>query len=692
MKNNVFTIQNDTALSDHQKDTVVPGSDKIFEMETINSFKETVFRGKKNEVILFHSHTINTRSIEAAIRLINSYVIDTYVCVKKVDDTQILVGYIVANENFVNTNVLTIKLKAYFPEYMIPTHFVIMDAISLLPNGRIDVEQLQEPNLTDDVITLQYPKTKLEKEVAQVWKRLLKIDEVDVSTSFFELGGHSLLVHQFIIALRKQKKVELPIRDFYASPTIRGISKLIPHLEKALGGIVAVPDSEYYPLSYSQEVYWDQLDTIDNHLYYASKAVKLNGRIDIEVLKQTFNKLIERHEILRTVFVAVDGHPFQKVLPSYELNIATRDHSGLQEELKEKQIHSSLEHIKNSTFEVGKVPLIKVELLKFSDEEFVIVLCQHYFIADRWNQNILLRDFIDVYNDIKKDPEVSLPQPAISFKDYAYWEKDNLKQTLLDEKLHFWEDKLDGHISELSLPFDYARPKVSKKVNETIDHVFSLEFSEKLRQFSEVQDTSLFMTMLTAFKLLLHKYSNQTDVCVGTVIANREYKEFEHVLGITANTIPLRTLLDKNQNLQEALENVKNTCKEAYIYADVPFGKIVNKLYPKERLHPQVLFRYMFNFIDIPTRNASLLDAEIEMINGNNTCSNFDINVNINTVHEQVDFYTINPIDRKIGIEWEYNSEIFTSDTMQIMLSTYIKILSTLITKPNQSLDAVLIS
>ncbi len=688
MKNKISKAQADNRL-DYQ----MPENNQIEFVTYINSIRERnhatqlIFYGRNNNQTNYNGYRIEIKEIEKSIQRVNIYVVDCYVCIDEVNNNPILIAYLIANESFVNVTTLAIKLKRYLPDYMIPTHFVIIDAISLLPNGRIDIKKLPKPKFSDIKEVVKLPSTEEERKIAAIWKELLKLDEVDVNVSFFELGGHSLLANEFINTVRNEKGIDLSIQDFYKNPTIKGISKLVPSLKKKPNQKIVAPNLELYPLSYSQEAIWslDQLDAT-HQFCYESRAIKLKGNVDHYLLEKTFSKLIEKHEILRTVFELIEGEPFQKILPPYTFSIPVTNYVGLKKKDQKKIIIDRIENTKNSSFDIEKTPLFKAEMLKFSTKENVLIFCSHNMILDKWAQRILFKDFVDVYNELKRNPNFEIKKPKVSYKDYAFLEKENLNEAALNKRLDFWQDKLEGFSNELLVPVDNVRPKKQVKTREVIPHVLSLEFSEKLRQFSEMQNVSLFITMISAFKIMLSKYSNQTDICVGTSLINTFYQGYQEVLGATVNTIPLRDRLNYDHSLLEVLDHVKKTCLDAYACGDTPFEKIVGRVCPERNFNPQALFRYMFSFIDFPIKNMSLLDAEIEIIKGYCDLSTFDINVVVNTTQEQADFSLVNQTDRRISLEWQYNSDIFKATTMEYILSMYLITLNELITNPNQSL------
>ncbi|MFW0739616.1 amino acid adenylation domain-containing protein [Flavobacterium sp. T12S277] len=647
-----------------------------------------IFYGRKDSQLSYKGYRIEVGEIEQAIQKVNAYIVDSYVCINEVAGMPILIAYLVANESFINISSLVIDLKNHLPEFMIPTHFVIIDAIPLIPNGKIDIKSLPEPKTINITEAVQLPTTQEEKEIASIWQELLRLDQVDVNVSFFELGGHSLLANQFISSLRDQKGIELSLRDFYKSPTIKEISELVPTLNKKEVQNIKAPEQELYPLSFSQDRLWflNQLDQTDTS-YHVSRAMKLKGFVEVEALEETFNKLIQKHEILRTVFVNQEGKPYQKILPPFSYSIPVIDYTGIKsQENKEKVIADCLEKIESRAFKIEEGPLFRIELLKFSDQESVVLFSEHHLILDGWTQGILFRDFVDIYNELKRNPDFEVEQPEVTFKDYAYWEKNSLNESVINEKLDFWENKFEGFSNQQLLPLDYERNETTVKKGGTIEHVFSLDFSEKLRQFSEKQDVSLFITMLAAFKIVLHKFSNQSDISVGTAVANRRYKEFQEVLGMIVNTIALRTTFNNDDSLMAVLNEVKESCLDAYANDDTPFGKVVERINPERSLHLHPLFQYMFSFVNVPIQSMSLLDADIEILKGHNKTSRFDISVVVNTVYEQIDSLTDNTPDRRISVEWDYNAAIFKYATMKRVLKAYLKVLVALVENPTQSL------
>ncbi len=691
MKNKNSKVQSDNRLGYH-----IPETNQIefaTYVHTIGEHRITtapIFYGRDDHQSTYNGYRIEIKEIEKSIQRINIYIVDCYVRVDTVDNTPALIAYLIANESFVNITTLTIKLKRYLPDYMIPTHFVVIDAISLLPNGKIDVKKLPNPEFSasKDVITL--PSTREEKNIAAIWKELLKLDEVDVNVSFFELGGHSLLANEFVNTIRNEKGIDLSIEDFYKFPTIQGISKLVPSLQKKTNNKIDASDLELYPLSFSQQAIWslDQADAT-HEFCYESRAIKLNGTIDYFLIEKTFCKLIEKHEILRTVFELIEGEPFQKILPPYIFSIPVTNYIGLKKKDQKKIISDRLKTIKEVSFEVEKTPLFRAEILKFSITDNVLVFCSHNMILDKWAQRILFKDFVDIYNELKRNPDFEIKKPKASYKDYSFLEKENLNEAALIKRLDFWKDKFDGFSNKQLIPADSIRPNKRPKTRGGIPYTFSLEFSEKLRQFSELQNVSLFITMITAFKVMLSTYSKQYDICIGTSTINNFYQGYQEVLGVTLNTIPLRSSFNYDSSLLEALNHVKKTCLDAYACGDTPFEKIVDTVCPDRKFNPQALFRYMFSFIDFPIRNMSLLDAEIEIIKEHSEPSTFDINIVVNTTLEQADFSLVHPTDRKISLEWQYNSDIFEPTTMQHMLSMYLRTLNELITKPDQPLGNI---
>lgn len=610
---------------------------------------QLIFYGRRKGPLSFNGYSIEAEVVERAIKNLNSYVLDCYVDSEELSTVPILTAYVVADETFVNISDLSTGLRTKLPEYMIPTHFVLIEVMPLLPNGKINVKELPRPNQKKSREVANGMVAYKKRKIASIGKELLKVDDIDVNVSFFELEKHSLLTDSFLSEKENDKDSGTSIH------------------------------AEFYPLTFSQVKLWslhqlNRFDTSD----HITKAIHLKGNVSIGLLEKTMSSLIAKHEILRTVFVPIEGEPFQKTLAPYPYSLDVIS-LGLTRKNRERVIEEAIQKLEKKPFDFEKGPLFRVQLLKFGAQDQVLIFCKHQMIVDKWTQVILFRDFVDIYNELKRNPDFGITQPKITFKEYAHWQRDYFNGKRLEKHLNFWEKKLKGSKPFLAIPLDARRTTILTKKEGVIEHILSLDFTERLWKFSEKHNVSLFMTMLTVFKMVLGKFSGESDICVGTTVTNRMYEQFQNVLGMMTNTIVLRTILKNEGTLSELLNNVRESCLDAYSYADTPFDLVQERIGLEKNGDLRPLFQYMFNFVDAPIRNMSVLDAEIEVLKTNYHASKLDINVSVNTTYEQPDMSYGNQASKGVSISWKYNSNIFEKPTMERMLSTYLAILDILL-------------
>ena len=647
-----------------------------------------LFLGRQDEQLSYRGYRIEPQEIERAIMRLDERIHDCFVCVKEIGHQPTLVAYYTVPGDALPEEASARALADQLPGYMIPSRCVALRELPKHTNGKIDRGQLPLPEGTaGGRQATALPRTAQEKEVADLWKKLLRLEEVDVETSFFEMGGHSLLANQFVNIVRENKKKEISLRDFYRAPTIRQLARLLAADAPGIVRIEQAPALGLFPLSYPQESLWflQQLDR-DSTAYYAPKAVRVRGGISIDLVEKVFTRLVHKHEILRTVFTVVEGVPYQQVLDPYNFGVSRISLTQLPAGEQPAAVLENIIRLGNQPFDLEGGPLLRVAALSLSEQETVLVLCLHHLIYDGWTQGVLLEEFIETYLQLRQNPSLPLQACPIQYKDYAYWQKKHLHGTVLDGQLGYWEEKLAGLNPELALPLDYNRPLESSGKGSLITKVLPVDFFRALQTFSEKHNLTVFVVMLTAYKVLLSKFSNEHDVCVGTAVANRRLKELEGMLGMVVNTLALRTQFSDDDSLTEVLGKVKETCFGAYAHEDAPFGKVVEKLKPERTPGLLPLFQHMVSYVNIPSRELELPGLELEVLASHNQSAKCDISLTIFTPSERVPERARAAADEEFRLEWEYSTDIFRSETMERMLAMYVTILQEMVADPHQVL------
>jgi tyrocidine synthetase-3 len=637
------------------------------------------YLGRIDQQVKIRGYRIELQEIEH--QLMTHDDIKEAVVIAKQDENKnkYLCAYLVPTGKKKSWNISALKkyLTGELPGYMIPTHFIKIDAIPLTPNGKIDVKALYKYDAEGNIETgTPYvpPTNEVEKILVGIFEENLIKKPIGIHDDFFDLGGDSISANRVIARLREEYQVELSIRKFFESPTIDALSGEIEKEKeiKVAQHIGQAPRSSIIPLSFSQERLWF-LHQLDENIisYHVPRIVRLRGKLDVSLMERTFNEIIRRHEILRTVFPTVDGQPIQKILEPFEIKIPVINLTGISPDAQPTRIEELTLAEGQKRFDFQKGPLMRLTLLKLKEKEHLLMSTEHHFIHDGWTQGVLLKEFIAIYSAFYQGKPSPLPELPIQYADFTIWQKNHMQGEILDMHLAYWQKKLAGLPPVLELPMDRPRPHVSSGKGGIRHLYLSEQLSDSLKAFSKKKGVTLFITMLTVFKVLLYRYTGREDLCVGTGIANRRYKEIETLIGMIINTLPLRTRLEANLTFNQCLKLVKTTCIEAYEYEDTPFEKIVEALQPERTLSYNPLFQVLFSFMDTPTEYFSLPGLEVNAEPTHNRSAKFDLNIVVLPPPEEL----IEEIGSRIYIEWEYNTDIFDQPTMERMIHHYLRLL-----------------
>ena len=575
------------------------------------------------------------------------------------------------------------------PDYMIPAYFIRLEKIPLTSTGKIEKKSLPKPNKSLINTGSEYipPVTYLEKKLAFIWQDLLPIKQIGGMDDFFQLGGDSILVNRCIARIREELHAEIPLRKFFEHPFIKSLAEEIEKQERQEFSIKPAGRVGEIPLSFAQERLWflQELDS-ENAAYFVPRVIRMKGNLDIYLIERTFTEIIRRHEILRTTFPIVNGQPVQRIKPPYEFNIPVLDWSRMEKIKQEQKVTEFLSEEDRRPFDFEKGPLLRVTILKLKEEEHLFVLTEHHLVHDGWTQGVLLREFIIIFSAYAEGKEHGLPQLSIQYADFALWQRKHLSGKELEWHLLYWQEKLTGLAPVLELPADRPRPTVISGKGELQIVRMSGAETNRLKVFSRKCGATLFMTMLAVFKTLLYRYAGVEDLCVGTGIANRRYKEMEGMLGMVINTLPLRTQLNGDMTFKECLNRVKETCLEAYQHEDTPFGKIVERIQPERSLSYSPIFQVMFTFMDTPGGDLKLPGLELELLPVHNRSAKFDINVVVVPPLEQAEEPDGNG---EILVEWEYNTDIFDPLSIKRMVSHYGRLLTEGLNQPETAISGL---
>ncbi|MCL8537181.1 amino acid adenylation domain-containing protein [Chryseobacterium gallinarum] len=596
------------------------------------------FIGRKDKQNKIRGKIIDTVEIENTLNNLDE-VNQSVVIVQKIKDEKRIVGYVVLNKTIHLRNLLDI-LKTKLPPHMIPFTLKEINTIPLSPNGKTDFTLLPviEGN---DLIENEFiePRTASEKLIADLWTEVLQVENISVNASFFDLGGHSLNAIKVLSRINDRCNTELNISDFFQKPTIEEFAPLIEKSQstKPASSIQKAHSTDPVPLSFAQERLWfiDQLEGSQN--YHVPMFFDIRGNLDIILLEKSFNTIINRHEILRTVFFDIDGIPYQKLLPKDCWNLDFQ-------EVDDHEIPSVIDDEVHKAFDLSKGYLIRATVLKIGKDQFRLLIVQHHIVTDGWSNPIFINELVEIYKSFKAGTAPDLAELSIQYADYSIWQKNLFNEDYLAHKLSYWKDHLQD-MEPLNFPADFSRKQEKEKTGNTISSLIDRETSKNIRLLSKDQDMTVFMFLNASLKILLHKYTGQSDICVGTAVANRNQTEVEHLIGFFINSLPIRSSIIPEMRIKEVLKQERAVVLNAIAHQDVPFEKIVEETVKERDLNKAPLFQILMTLHnnDIP-ENIDLEDVIISPVNLELSSSKLDITMNIaeNEEGELVIFTTYN--------------------------------------------------
>ena len=544
-----------------------------------------------------------------------------------------LIAYVAAPQGDLALAALREGLRARLPEPMIPAAFVILAALPLNPNGKVDRRALAaidpEPagDAGEDWVA---PRTPLEELVAAIWCEVLGVERVGAHESFWDLGGHSLVATKVLARLHEAIDVELPLQALFEHPTPAGLAAAAGRLVQSLlehaegdegsegteGDVIprrpAFPATP--PLSFAQQRLW-LLDRLEpgSAAYNMPFPLRLRGALDPAVLARAASEVVRRHEALRTTFATVDGVPVQVIAPPAAVAFPLVDLAALPEALREDEGARLLAAEAKTPFDLERGPLVRLALLRFAAADHLLLLDMHHIVSDGWSIGLFFDELSALYPAFAAGLPSPLAALPIQYADFAIWQRGWLRGEVLAEQLAYWRERLAGAPPALEVPTDRPRLAVQTHRGDVVHHAFSGELTSALHGLSRREGASLFMTLLAGFKLLLARLADQDDVVVGSPSAGRRRVETERLIGFFLNNLVLRSDLSGDPTFRQLLARVKEGALAAYRYQEVPFEKLLEELQPERQLSRTPFFQVLFNMITLAEARLAIpgVDAGI---------------------------------------------------------------------------------
>jgi amino acid adenylation domain-containing protein len=639
--------------------------------------------GRADQQVKIRGYRIELGEIEAVLEQ-HEAVAEAIATVRDEGGQKRLAVYVVGNGATPNIQELRAYLQQRLPAYMVPAAIVFIDRTPLTANGKVDHKALPEPDWVQIERGWIAPRTDTEEVLAALWMQVLGIDQVGMNNNFFELGGHSLLATQVISRLREAFHVELPLRDFFQRPTISGLAETLNTAIETQQGFKASSiehrdRAEEPPLSFAQQRLWflEHLKP-NSSLYLIPVAARLTGPLNTKAFAESLNEIVGRHEILRTTFVAKSGRPVQVIAPTPSPEILEIiDLSELAGAQREATVKRMTRDESSRPFDLSVGPLLRVKLLRLARDEHVLLFTMHHIISDGWSFGLIARELSEFYEAFSRGEISSLPDLPIQYADFASWQQEWLQGEALEQQLNYWKRQFSGELPLLKLPTDRPYPIVQTHKGNW--HLFGLpaELSEALKSLGRRQGVTLFMILLGAFQTLLHRYSDQDDIIAGSVIANRNRKETEGLIGLFINPLAFRTSFSGDRDFRELVAQVRETTLEAYAHQDLPFEKLVEVLQPERDLSRPPLFQVMFVLQNAPIAELELSQLTLTPLPVHKGTAGFELELSLT--------------ETRNGLEgwWEYKTDLFDVVTIERMAGHFEVLLEAIAENPDRLLSAL---
>ncbi|WP_339102205.1 amino acid adenylation domain-containing protein [Serratia nevei] len=594
------------------------------------------YLGRNDQQVKIRGFRIECGEIEAVLAT-HPAVREAVVDARAVGDDKRLVAWVVPAAGVAEemlAGALRQHVSAALPDYMVPSAWVVVAALPLSPNGKLERRALPEPQGAQSQAAYEAPQGEHETLLAAIWRELLNVEQVGRHDNFFELGGHSLLAVRLTNRLQ-QVEWQLPLQTLFANPTLLALAQQLRRTDEALPPIEAMPRGAELPLSFAQQRLWflTQLEGL-SETYHIPLALSLRGELDLPAWRQSLDALYARHEALRSRFVTVEGQPQAHILPADALPLTVHDLRGRQD--AQSQARQLAQRLTEAPFDLTQGPLVRAALIRLADEEHLFLLTCHHIISDGWSTGILLRELGALYGAFRRGDADPLPPLTLQYPDYAAWQRRYLTPERLAAQAQYWRETLSDAPALLTLPTDRPRPTVQSFSGGEVPIAIDAELTQALRQFSRQHGGTLFMTVLAAWSLVLARMAGQQELVIGTPEANRGRLETESLVGFFVSTLALRIDLRDDPDLPTLIARIRHTVLAARENRDLPFEQVVELVNPPRHLGYTPLFQVMLAWQDGSVRDISLPGLQAESAELGYQIAKYDLTLDLAERDEQI--------------------------------------------------------
>ena len=630
-----------------------------------NDKGEVEFLGRNDNQVKIRGYRIELGDIESQLNQVFGIKESVVIAKKGNQQEAFLVAYILKSEEEIDIEEISTALKMNLPYYMVPNAIIPLEEFPLTPNQKIDRKNLaqraiQQNNSGND---FKVPNSDLEKILSEYWKEVLNSKEsISINDNFFALGGHSLNAVKLAGLVAKHLLFDINLKAIFDYPTIESLANYLQKLIPSKSIIIASADSkDFYDLMPSQYNIWLASQQENSSIAYNMfAAYKVDGVIDLDKITKAINEILNKYEILRTNFIEINGIPYQKI-NSYENNRFTISI----DELKEREIECAINQLISREFDLENDLLIRVQLLQVETNQFILLFCTHHIIMDGISLEIFIKEFIENYNgsaSLKASKENTL---MLQFKDYSEWFNKTVRNNTVKNEL-FWKNYLHNYQSKDTFDRDFDGKQNQQRGSK---YLFELttDATLYLKKIAFENKVTFYPILVAALNILIYKFSNHNDICIGTVNSGRNIPELNDQIGMFVKTVILRTQIESEQTFVDILESTQNNLLVINNYQDVPFDKVSQSVF-------DIMLAYQnpeFSFENIDELN----DFKLTSYPIANKYSRMPI------------VFNLFESDSRLKGIIEYNRDLFEEDTIQIIALKYNKILNEIIKDPSMIID-----
>ena len=641
------------------------------------------FRGRIDDQVKVRGFRVELGEIEVILREHEAVAKSAVVAVGAAGGLTDLAAYVVLEQDRPDDGLcapeLLSFLKGKLPGYMVPSTIAVLDELPLMPNGKLDRSALPDPDR--DLAEQEYaePETESERVLAKLWCELLGTDRVGRNDNFFALGGHSLLAARLVSRVSRQLEVDVPLRAFLQEPTIAALGREIRtdrrEHEPRLPPLVA--HRSVRECSFAQERFWFVDQVMGGSAAYNIPAgIRLRGDLDVQLLERALSQIVRRHEILRTSFTVEDGRPVQVIEPAGPVSLALTDLTAVGPEEREGTARRLVDDETQRPFELTRSPLFRAHLLRLDERDHILHVVFHHLVFDGYSKLVFHHELGELYAAGSRGQTASLQELTLQYGDFAEWQRSWLQGEFLERELAHWKESLDGMPAALELPTDRPRPIVSSMRGAWSRSNIPTATVEGLEALARQEGATFYMALLTAFDVLLHRYSGQDDIAVGMPVDCRDQPELDGVIGAFVDTAVLRVDLSGNVTYRELLGRVRSRMLDAIAHQRLPFEQLVRALEPDRQLGRHPLYQVMLTLVP-GGPPLTIPGLAIEEITTERASAPIDLTVFLEKREDEVEAI------------WEYSTDLFESETIDRMQAHFLRLLEAAIAEPDRPIGAL---